>query len=91
MYHYGHCRDAQALAISTAKHHAWYADGDGLENGRTPHVEPTDFDLPGNLANGVIRSYEGGTHPAVMDDWLSSHAEAWRELESEQLWQKERV
>lgn len=90
LYHYGHCRDAYALAISTAKHHAWYADGDGLEDGRIPDVTPRDFDLPGKLANYIIRPYEGEPHPAVMNNWLSSHAEAWRELEKT-VWEKEKA
>lgn len=84
LYHYGHCRDAQALAISNAKHLAWYRDGDGLENGRIPEVEPWRFNLAGTLPRGVVIPFEG-SHPAVMAGWLEDHAEAWQQLEAQCL------
>lgn len=78
--HYGWCRSAQALAISQAKHRAWYADGAGLEDGRLPDVAPYDFRLDEMLITGRVACYAGG-HSADLDDWFSAHQETWDELE----------
>lgn len=80
--HYGWCRDAQALAMSQRKHHAWYADGDGLEDGRLPDVEPFDFELAANMEAGRVRPYEG-THPEIIRPWLDQHTAVWHELEKQ--------
>ena len=80
--HYGWARDAQALAISRAKHAAWYADGDGLEDGRIPPVAPYDFEMAANTASGAIVAYEG-VHPSQMRHWFASHKAEWEALDME--------
>lgn len=80
--HYGWCRDAQALALSQAKHHAWYADGDGLEDGRLPDVEPHDFNLAQKLAEGKAHPYDG-EHPDLIFPWFDRHTALWSEIEQE--------
>ena len=80
LYHYGHCRRPEALAISQAKHRAWYANGDGLVDGRIPAVKPWDFELVQNLADGIVIPYDG-QHPAVIHEWLKAHEAGWAELE----------
>lgn len=80
LYHYGHCRDAQALAISNRKHRAWYKDGDGLEDGGIPDVAPWDFRLAHNLANEIAVLFDG-QHPAVMGQWFKEHEARWAALE----------
>lgn len=80
--HYGWCRDAQALALSQAKHHAWYANGGGLEDGRLPEVEPHNFNLAQKLTEGKAHLYEGD-HPDIIYPWLNKHAEAWVKIERE--------
>jgi len=82
IYHYGWARDAQALAISQAKHHAWYANGAGLEDGRIPAVEPFDFAMLHRRTHRGIEKYEG-SHPAVMDGWFDAHQTAWQGLNTE--------
>jgi len=76
--HYGWCRNAKAFAISQAKHKAWYKDGDGLEDGRIPNVEPYDF----KMKEGSIRKYTG-RHPANMSSWLAAHQLPWHYLNAE--------
>ncbi len=74
--HYGWCRSARALAISQAKHRAWYADGAGLEDGRIPEVEPYHFRMAEMRAMGRIVPYEG-RHPALLERWFQAHAPEW--------------
>jgi hypothetical protein len=76
IYHYGWCRKPLALAMSRAKHRAWYADGGGLEDGRLPEVKPFDFRIKDRLANGQIAQWQGN-HPAVMDSWFKQHEFLW--------------
>lgn len=83
-FHYGHCRDPRALAISNRKHKAWYANGDGLEDGDIPDVAPWDFQLACNLEEGIVAPFEG-SHPAVMSEWIAAHTAQWAALESEVL------
>jgi hypothetical protein len=78
--HYGWCRTPQALAISQAKHHAWYADGAGLQDGRVPDVPPYDLRLGDKLASGWAVPYEG-EHPRSMVHWFIGHTTTWAELE----------
>jgi len=78
--HYGWCRTPQALGISQAKHYAWYADGDGLQDGHVPQVTPYDFRLEQQLANGWAVPHED-EHPAGMAEWMAAHAAGWAELE----------
>lgn len=82
MYHYGWCRSAKALAISQCKHHAWYADGAGLEDGRVPQVGPFDFRLGEMVAEGRVMPY-GGPHPASMAPWFEARAAEWAATEQE--------
>jgi hypothetical protein len=79
--HYGWCRSARALAISQRKHHAWYANGAGLEDGRIPNVAPYDFNLTARLKDGRVTPYAGG-HPPMMGEWFESHKREWEELEN---------
>lgn len=78
--HYGWCRHAQALAISQAKHFAWYANGDGLADGHIPSVAPHDFAMLERLRTGMIAPYTGNHAPA-MQAWLDAHIAAWQQLE----------
>lgn len=80
--HYGWCRDARALAISQRKHKAWYADGDGLADGRIPDVEPYTFWLPDRLEAGGVTPW-AGDHPDIMHPWFEMHEHDWQELEAE--------
>lgn len=81
IYHYGACRDARAMTISTLKHVAWYKDGDGLEDGRVPDAGPTDYKMAEKIRGGVIEPFVG-THPAAIDDWLQAHEAQWAALEA---------
>jgi hypothetical protein len=78
--HYGWCRTPQALAISQAKHHAWYADGDGLADGRLPDVTPYDYWRMNEFKTGVVLPFVG-EHPAGMAEWMAAHAAGWADLE----------
>ena len=80
IFHYGWCRTPQALAISQAKHHAWYADGDGLQDGRMPDIPPYDYWGMNRAESGVILSCVA-EHPASMAEWMAAHAAGWAELE----------
>lgn len=80
--HYGWCRDPMALALSQRKQRAWYADGDGLEDGRLVNVPPFDYELGKQLTMGAAERWDG-EHPAIMQRWFEEHAEDWRELETE--------
>ncbi len=80
--HYGWCRTPQALAISQAKHRAWYADGAGLQDGRVPTVQPYAYKLAERLRGGVIARY-AGPHPAGLKEWFVAHAAGWAALEKE--------
>jgi len=80
VYHYGWARSAEALAISQAKHRAWYADGGDLADGRIPDVAPWDFRLAAKLASGEAERFDGD-HPAVMAAWFEAHADEWTALE----------
>jgi len=80
--HYSRCRRAQAVATYMAKHDAWYKDGDGLEDGRIPIVEPFDFKMKEQLETGAIQKYTG-THPACMSKWLAAHQLPWHYLNEE--------
>ncbi len=81
LYHYGACRDEEALGISKAKHRAWYADGNGLEDGHVPDVEPADFRVNEWLDEGILEHYHG-PHPGFMSDWMARHEQKWREREA---------
>jgi hypothetical protein len=76
VYHYGWARDARALAVSQAKHRAWYADGGGLEDGRIPQVDPFDFNMLHRRTHRGIVRYDAA-HPAVMGNWFQEHEKAW--------------
>lgn len=80
IYHYGWCRDARAMAMSTVKHRAWYDDGGGLEDGRLLDVEPYPFRLTDKLAAGEVVQYSG-SHPASVASWRADHAATWARLE----------
>ena len=80
IYHYGWCRNPHALAMSQRKHTAWYKDGDGLEDGHLPDVQPHPFSLKEKLANGQVSRWRG-THPAVMRDWFRGHRMIWKYVE----------
>jgi hypothetical protein len=82
MIHYGWVRDARALAVSQAKHFAWYANGAGLEDGHIPDVEPYPFNMTGMRVAGMIEPY-AGPHPAVMSEWYTAHAAGWAALDAE--------
>ena len=82
LYHYGNCRDARALAISRAKHLAWYAGGDGLADGHVPDVEPLRFEIAAELRAGNLVPYDG-PHPAAIRPWLDAHAAQWAALEAQ--------
>lgn len=82
MLHYGWCRTARALAISQAKHHAWYADGAGLEDGRIPDVQPYDFQMGERVRSGFLARYNGD-HPPEMTAWFQRHFYAWEALDLE--------
>jgi hypothetical protein len=79
--HYGWCRSARALAISQRKHHAWYANGGGLEDGRIPNVAPYDFQLAERIGEGRVTPYTG-ERPPQMGEWFESHKREWEELEN---------
>lgn len=79
--HYGWCRTPQALAISQAKHRAWYANGAGLEGGHVPTVVPHDYQMAERLGSGFIVPY-CGEHPAGMEPWCMAHAGGWHRLEA---------
>lgn len=81
LYHYGWVRDARALAISQAKHFAWYANGAGLEDGHIPDVEPYPFNMPAWLAEGRLSAFNG-PYPAIMADWSARHEAAWAALDA---------
>lgn len=80
--HYGWARFAQALAISQTKHHAWYANGNGLQDGHVPEVPPYRFDLAGMHGAGRLAPYSD-THPALLDDWRQAHRTVWEGLDAE--------
>jgi hypothetical protein len=80
LLHYGWCRSPQALAISQAKHYAWYANGGGLQDGHVPLVASYDFRLADRINAGDIGPYKG-RHPVAMRSWLAGHMKSWRELE----------
>ena len=82
MLHYGWCRTPAALAISQAKHRAWYADGDGLADGHVPAVARYDYKLGERVQGGSVGRYLG-LHPAGLEDWLDAHRDAWAAMESE--------
>lgn len=82
MLHYGWCRSARAMSISQAKHHAWYANGAGLEDGHIPEVEAWDYRLQAMLAAGRAFPY-AGEQPAVLQGWFDAHAEEWERIERE--------
>jgi hypothetical protein len=82
-YHYSWARHPRALALSQAKHKAWYtADGNGLADGRLPEVEPHDFrtEFPRQAMLGNLKPYDG-KRPSIMEEWEREHAEVWQELE----------
>lgn len=78
MYHYGWVRDPLALALSQARHHAWYANKGDTGDGYVPEVEPYDFQMADLRAAGRIRPYHG-PHPALMADWLEAHEVLWQD------------
>ncbi len=78
-YHYGWCRDARAMGMSTIKHRAWYADGAGLEDGHLLAMPPYNFNLAQKLADGDAVPYSG-PHPAAMARWFADHAQSWMQL-----------
>ena len=82
MLHYGWCRTPQALAISQAKHRAWYADGAGLADGRVPDVPPYDYRMAERLRGQQIAPYQG-PHPAGLEGWMAAHRDIWAQLEAE--------
>ena len=75
IYHYGWARNPFALALSQAKYRAWYADGDGLEDGRLPEVDPWPVadELPIFLESGRVQRFDG-SHPAAMASWFEEHS-----------------
>lgn len=78
--HYGWCRHAHALGISQEKQRAWYADGDGLENGRIPLANPVQFKLVDYLASGRVQRWDG-EHPVILQRWFDEHKWAWTCIE----------
>lgn len=82
MLHYGWCRTPQALAISQTKHRAWYANGNGLQDGRVPDVPPYDYRMAEHLRAQQIAPYNG-PHPAGLEGWLDAHRDGWAQLEGE--------
>ena len=78
--HYGWCRSLRGLAISQAKHYAWYADGGGLQDGRVPELPPYDLAFADRLATGFIEPIDV-RHPAAMQPWLQAHAPEWYQTE----------
>ena len=80
--HYGWARSAQALAISGAKHHDWYADGEKYSDGRIPDVPPHDFGMGRKVTAGGIVAYDG-PHPAHIQPWLESHKTEWQTLDNQ--------
>ena len=88
LMHYGWARKALSLAMSQRKHHAWYADGDGFEDGHLPYdeVEPYDFKMAErvNLPFGDegISKYRL-PHPSVMIQWFNRHYADWHYLNEE--------
>jgi hypothetical protein len=65
------------MAISQTKHRAWYADGDGLEDGHIPDVERWDPDWERMFEIEKIAPYKD-KHPAVMEGWFETHEVLWR-------------
>jgi hypothetical protein len=82
MLHYGWCRNARAMSVSQAKHHAWYDNGAGLEDGHIPDVALWDYSLKQMLAAGRAAPYTAG-HPTALQDWFAAHAAEWEQLERE--------
>jgi hypothetical protein len=81
IHHYGWCRNGHAMALSNVKHRAWYADGDGWEDGHLEEMErPYDFKLQEKLTAGQVVQYDG-PHPAVMADWFAAHEEEWEGID----------
>lgn len=82
MYHYGWTRNGVAMAISQAKHRAWYADGDGLEDGRIPDVSRWEPDWERMFSIKKIAPFER-EHPRVMRGWFKTHEALWRHREKQ--------
>ena len=81
MYHYGWCRNAVAMAISQAKHRAWYADGAGLEDGHIPEVKPYDFRLGHMIRQGrVVPWPPDREHPSMLESWFACHWAEWEAI-----------
>jgi len=78
--HYGWCRDAHALAMSQTKQAAWYANGNGLQDGRIPDVQPHDYQLADMLESGRAHYFDG-EHPDIVRPWLDEHTAVWHEME----------
>lgn len=79
--HYGWTRNAKALAVSQAKHRAWYHNDASLFDGRLPDVEPWNFNMRIMNLETKIRLWEG-EHPACMQGWLAAHAIEWDRLDA---------
>lgn len=75
MMHYGWCRNAQAMMISQRKQKAWYADGDGLEDGHIPEVRDYPWGW-GTMIPTRLGRYRG-EHPDVMQRWFAMHRGEW--------------
>jgi hypothetical protein len=91
MYHYGWTRNGVAMAISQRKHKAWYADGDGLEDGRIPDMPRWKPDWERMIDIEKIAPFEG-EHPEVMGDWFEAHGAVWqcRQREAVREWLQEK-
>jgi hypothetical protein len=85
LMHYGWVREGRAMAVSQAKHRAWYADGAGLEDGRIPDLPPFDFQMQAMLEKGRIRRYTG-FHPPELREWFAAHETEWASRESALEW-----
>ena len=82
LLHYGWVRNAQALAVSQAKHRAWYHNDANLFDGHIPDVSPWDFRMRDMYTAGKIALWNG-EHPACMTDWIARHEPAWDALDQE--------
>jgi hypothetical protein len=86
LLHYGWARNAHSLAMSQRRHRAWYADGDGYEDGHLPDVEPYNFKMAERV--GLPFGEEGISkwrkpHPSVMNQWFVKHYAEWHYLNEE--------